>query len=199
MSNQILLVEGVVEFFYNLADFLCSRSIPPPYSAFSDIMPVGRFGVPDYSLVGMEVCFQPFAGGIWGWVHIFFLFHLAVVEQLLSKIFCLASLPPFLVLLIEKQIFFFFLVCTSWYFQIASFLSFNSGIQEATEIQGTYHHVIPQVMRSLVGIYSFCLSESFHSCFIVEGFQLYLVFSFTQWEEQGKVYLLHLPRSKSPN
>lgn len=51
MSNLILLLEGLVEFFYMLADFLSSRSILVPHSAFSDITPIQLSAVPGYSLV----------------------------------------------------------------------------------------------------------------------------------------------------
>ena len=108
--------------------------------------------------------------------HIFFLGCLAGTEELLSKLFCVASLPPFLVLWLERQALLWFSVCSHWCFHVSSFLSSNSGMHETKQIQGTYHLVIPQVLRSLWCPFSLHLSESFCICFMynVQEFQLYL-------------------------
>lgn len=137
MSNLILLLKGLVEFFYILADFLSNRSIPIPHSAFSDITPIEWSAAPGYSFVRVEIyVFNPsFAGGVGDGATFFFLCYLTGVEQLLSKIFCLSNLSPFLVLWLEKQAWFcfYFSSCTYWCFQFASILSFGSEIYEARE------------------------------------------------------------------
>lgn len=138
MSNQILLGEGVAEFFYILADFSFSGSIPAPHSAFSAIILVGRFGVPgvpSYGLARVEVFLQPFhCRWGWGWSHIFF-FLWYLLKQ---RSYCLEFSTLLVYLLFwsfgqRHRLFGFAFVCTHWCFQIASFLSFNSGIYEAKQ------------------------------------------------------------------
>lgn len=109
MSRWILLRDGVAEFFYMLADFPSGRSIPAPHSAFSDVTPVGRFGVPSYRLARVEVYVfnLSFADGVGDGATFFFFLCLAEVKLLLPRILCLAGLPPFLVLWLETQPFWF--------------------------------------------------------------------------------------------
>ena len=74
--------------------------------------------------------------------------------------FCLAGSPLFQSFEWRKQVFLGLLsACTCWYFLVADFLEPNLGyIEGKKKTQGTYHSIIPQVLRTLA-----TLPSSLHS------------------------------------